>query len=503
MMRRAIFGSDTGRITTGYGAAVCLEDMRASSALAVAGAAAILLAAASSCTSGTTGGPAAVPRGPALTDPHPCPGAPGFTCSMLAVPLDPSGHVPGTLRLQVAAANNAGARRGVLLFLTGGPGQPGVPFLPRISARLAPLLSAYRLVMFDQRGTGQFGALNCPALQAAVGSSDIAVPPPAAARRCAQIIGPDRRFYSTLDTVADIEALRRALGAGTMVLDGVSYGTYVAERYALAHPRHVSKLVLDSILPQADPDRTDAFYLAGLRAVGRVLRSACQVRPACPFDPAQDVSWLVRHGDSGVAIFDTLVTYEFIDPTYRNPDPPQVPRGFGDIAGALHAARLGHPAHLGQLIHGLGQAGGNPAEFSSGLHAATFCTDLRFPWGSDAVPPAGRGPALAAATSRLTPQQVFPFNAATAAGDGIMQTCLDWPATPPAAVAPPQARLRVPALLLAGDRDLSTPLEWARQEAALAPEGRLVIVHGAAHSIQSREPGHAGRDAVFAFLLGR
>jgi hypothetical protein len=31
--------------------------------------------------------------------------------------------------------------------------------------------------------------------------------------------------------------------------------------------------------------------------------------------------------------------------------------------------------------------------------------------------------------------------------------------------------------------------------------GHLVIVHGAAHSIQSREPGDQGRKAVFAFLL--
>jgi hypothetical protein len=29
-----------------------------------------------------------------------------------------------------------------------------------------------------------------------------------------------------------------------------------------------------------------------------------------------------------------------------------------------------------------------------------------------------------------------------------------------------------------------------------------VIVPGAAHSIQNREPGDAGRKAVFAFLLG-
>ena len=283
---------------------------------------------------------------------------------------------------------------------------------------------------------------------------------------------------------------------------GVSYGSYVAERYALGHPGHVSKLVLDSILPQADPTRTDAFYLVGLRAVGRVLRAACQVKPVCGFDPAQDVAWLVRHQGDGVPIFDTLVTYEFIDPTYRDPNPPDLPPGFGDIVGALHAARHGNPAHLDQLIGGLSQAGGSPQEFSSGLHAATFCTDLRFPWGSDAVTPGERGPALAAATAKLTRRQVFPFDARTAAGDGIMQTCLDWPATPPAPAASPGSMLKVPALLLTGDRDLSTPLEWAQEEAAHAPLGKLVIVHGASHSIQSRERGDQGRKAVFAFLLG-
>jgi len=465
-------------------------------------AAAAVFATVSACTGVTSSTSASTHPRPALADSHPCPGASGFTCSMLTVPVDPSGHVPGTLRLQVAAGNNTKAPRGVLLFLTGGPGQPGVPFISRIKSRLAPLFPAYRLVMFDQRGTGQFGAINCPALQKAVGGSDIAVPPAAAVHQCAHIIGPNRRFYSTADTVADMDTLRQALGVSTMVVDGVSYGTFVAERYALAHPGHVSKLVLDSILPQVDPNRTDAFYLVSLRAVGRVLRSACQVKPVCGFDPASDVAWLVRHRGDGVPIWDTLVTYEFIDPTYRDPNPPGVPRGFGDIVGALHAARHGHPAHLDQLIQGLSQAGGSPQDFSSGLHAATLCTDLRFPWGSDAVPAAQRGPALAKATAKLTRRQVFPFDAKTAAGDGFMQTCLDWPVTPPAPTASPTSMLRVPALLLAGDRDLSTPLEWAREEAAHAPMGKLVIVHGASHSIQNRELGDQGRKAVFAFLLG-
>jgi pimeloyl-ACP methyl ester carboxylesterase len=43
-------------------------------------------------------------------------------------------------------------------------------------------------------------------------------------------LGEDRRYYVTAETVADIEALRSALGATRLTLDGVSYGTYAAER---------------------------------------------------------------------------------------------------------------------------------------------------------------------------------------------------------------------------------------------------------------------------------
>ncbi|HSR86599.1 MAG TPA: alpha/beta fold hydrolase [Streptosporangiaceae bacterium] len=470
----------------------------------------------SACTSSVRAGSASAPQSRGitasastgtgllaqLTQSHPCAGIAGFVCSTLRVPLDHSGHTAGTLGLQVAAAANVKAPRGVLLFLTGGPGQPGVPFVPRITSRIGPVLKDYRLVMFDQRGTGQFGAITCTALQAAVGGSDITAPPPRSVQNCANSIGPNRRFYSTADTVADMDMLRRALGAQKMVVDGVSYGTFVAEHYALAYPTRVSRLVLDSVLPHADPGHTDALYLVGLRAIGRVLRAACQVKPVCGFDPASDVAWLVRHRGDGVQIFDMLVTYEFIDPTYRNPNPAQVPRGLGDVVGALHAARLGLPAHLAQLIQGLSEAGGSPSQFSSGLHAATLCTDMRFPWGSDAVPIPQRMPALATATAQLSTSQVWPFDAKTAADNGFVQTCLNWPVTPPAPEAAATTKLpAVPTLILAGDHDLSTPLEWAEEEAASAPRAQLVIVRGASHSIQTREPGNQGRRALYAFLL--
>jgi hypothetical protein len=90
-------------------------------------------------------GSGAVRVPPRLLNQHPCAGMGGFTCSTLTVPLDRSGRIKGTLQLNVAAADNTRADRGILLFLTGGPGQPGVGAIGRVASRLTPLLAAYRL----------------------------------------------------------------------------------------------------------------------------------------------------------------------------------------------------------------------------------------------------------------------------------------------------------------------------------------------------------------------
>jgi pimeloyl-ACP methyl ester carboxylesterase len=60
----------------------------------------------------------------------------------------------------------------------------------------------------------------------------------------------------------------------------------------------------------------------------------------------------------------------------------------------------------------------------------------------------------------------------------------------------------VSTLLLSGDRDLSTPLEWAKREAVVAPRGHLVVIHGAGHSIQNPAMSDTARHALVAFLTG-
>ncbi|MGW3229189.1 alpha/beta fold hydrolase [Kitasatospora sp. NPDC001095] len=416
----------------------------------------------------------------------PCPNAPEFTCGTLTVPLDHSGATPGSLDLAVAVAGNTTAPKGDLLFLTGGPGQPGVPLMKRIAGKLEPVLKDYRLVMYDQRGTGAH-ALQCPGLQEDMGSSDLAVPRRQSIADCAAALGPEARFYSTADTVADIDLLRRALGDRRLTLDGVSYGTFVAERYALAHPSHVARLVLDSVVPQQGDDPLD---LAALPATARVLRAACQAT-GCSTDPAADLATVVRRYGGGAQILDALTSYEFTDPNY------------GGVPEVLHEAAAGQPAKLQAFVKAVHQGDAAPAEaLSQGLHAATLCADSHFPWGTTDTPVEGRAAALERTRQRLTAEQTWPYDPATATGLGSQLVCLDWPREPVPPSPPAHRKLpNVPVLLLGGDRDLSTPNEWLYQQAELTHDPQIVIVPGAAHSVQNRAANPAGRQAVYDFLL--
>ncbi|WP_410662195.1 alpha/beta fold hydrolase [Amycolatopsis sp. lyj-84] len=456
----------------------------------------LVLAAIVALSAGLAGPATASASGPRLEDSRACPHDARFTCSTLTVPLDHRGRTPGTLKLQVATANNTNAPKGVLLFLTGGPGQPGVPFSTRVSDRMPEVFKDHRLVMIDQRGTGA-NALDCPELQAQVGSSDIEPPTRAAVDGCAAVLGTKARFYGSDSTIADLDLLRRALGARKMVVDGVSYGSLTAARYAVAHPRNVAKVILDSVLPH-HATVGQSLYLQALKATARVLRSACAKPPACGSDPAEDLAWLVRNRDTaaGVALFDMIVTYEFVDPSYRDPSVMGT-----DLITALRTARGGDTAKLDSLLRNLASGGDPLASFSSGLHAATLCADMRFPWGDAGTQGFVREPLLKLAEKRLSARETWPFSPAVATGQGFIQTCLPWPVEPPS--SNPGGKLPdVPVLLLNGDHDLSTPMEWAYEEAKVAPRGKVVIVEGAAHSIQNREPGDAGRKAVAEFLAG-
>ena len=417
---------------------------------------------------------------------HACPGVTGYTCATLDVPLDRANPSLGTLHLQVGMGDNVHAPRGVLLVLSGGPGQPGLPILDGyVDRALSAEKNQYRIVVFDQRGTGA-GALDCEALQRQMGSSDLTPPTARAVRACATKLGTRRAFFGTDDVVADMEALRQALGVGKWSLDGISYGTYVGERYGLAYPSHVSNLVLDSVVPQVGLI-TD-LGVVEFAAVKRVLHSVCGA--PC----VTDLAAVVRRDHLGPQLLDALTFDSIADPTYRK---------FWDVPAALHAARRGNRTALNAFLAAAShfQRDTPAAALDQGLHASALCADWRYPWGNSAAPLAGRATKLRAAVARIPAKKLYPFDARTASGNGFVRQCLPWTPTTPTPLA--HGKLLVPTLLVNGNHDLSTPLAWARQQLDLTPHGKLVVVPGAGHSVQSRAVSNVGRAAVAGFLLAK
>jgi pimeloyl-ACP methyl ester carboxylesterase len=427
--------------------------------------------------------------GPRLVDPAPCVEAAGFTCSYLTVPLDRGGTVPGRLRLRVGVSDNATAPRGVLLLLTGGPGQPGPGLLGRVAARFAAYASEYRLVMIDQRGTGE-GAIDCPGLQAEVGSSDVLTPSPQAVRDCAALLGRTRHFYTTGDTVADLEDLRRALGVSAWTMDGISYGTFVAGQYGLTYPHRVRRIVMDSVVPQYG---VPALYVDSLDAVDRVLRKACEEQ-SCGFDPAQVVADVLRDGVvDPVDLWNWLIIASIVDPKLTG-------ETYYPVLLFLELAAAGEVEPLQSGVAEQATGEGTPIDqYSSGLHIATICPDLfQPPWGSSAAPLAGRDRAIRRALSRVDPDDTWPFEPRATVDQAFVSGCRYWPRSRPNP-EPPRRRLTMPVLILNGDRDLSTPVKWAHDQAAITPRGQLVVIEGMGHSIQGRNA--AGDAAVREFLL--
>lgn len=425
----------------------------------------------------------APPSAPAgLTDAYACRG--GFTCGRFTVPLDRSNPAAGTLPLQVAVETDPDAPRGVLVALNGGPGAAGAPLAAELVERLGPeVVAAYRLVALDQRGTGPT-ALRCPALQRAMGSSF--VPPRRAVVACAESIGPARAAYGTDDVVADLDDLRQALGVPKWSLFAVSYGTFVAQQYAVAHPAAAAALVLDSPVPLAGVDTVQADVM---RASRRVLRAACAESPRCSGDPVADLATVVRRERNGTELLELLAGMSSVRPSYDS------------LLAALPQARQGDQRALDRLLEAYRTGfATTPEVFSAGLHASAFCADQRFPWGRSDAPEDRRAAAVRRAVAGYSDADLYPFDRATALDGSAVEECLPWPRTEPSKLSLRGPLPDVPVLVLLGDRDLAAPRESVEGDAAAGvPGARVEVVKGAGHVVTAR-PGR-GRATVQDFLL--
>jgi pimeloyl-ACP methyl ester carboxylesterase len=175
-------------------------------------------------------------------------------CAPFRVPEDrelPNGRQID-LRLALIRSTAAAADRDIVVFLAGGPGQAAIDAWPQIAGALAPLRKHHHILLLDQRGTGGSNGLLCkPGQEDAVADALDIEAIRKSTRDCLAAVADkaDVRHYATTDAVADLEALRQALGGPMFDLVGVSYGTRMAQQYAMRHPEGVRSIVLDSVAP--------------------------------------------------------------------------------------------------------------------------------------------------------------------------------------------------------------------------------------------------------------
>jgi pimeloyl-ACP methyl ester carboxylesterase len=433
----------------------------------------------------------------------PCGNSNNFACGHLTVPLDPSGATSGTLTLAMRRHRApVGEARSAIIALAGGPGQPALPFAEVFAELLGPIAATRDLIVFDQRGIGLSAPLAChaferPSLYHSFG---------ALVEACGDQLGASRAFYTTADTVADIESIRQAGGYEKLVLYGTSYGTKVAEQYAQDYPSHVEALVLDSVVPPNGPEPLDRPTFA---AVPRILRQLCaadacaHVTPNPVADLAHVVAQMNSGGLQGSAINGKghaqtipLSSNDLVELLLAG-DFSSLLRS--ELLTAVAAAARHDTAPLARLIQAFYSTGGESEDFDSPLYYATTCEEQDFPFSRAGTPTQRIAQALA--TARALPASAFaPFTASNALALSDIPACAYWPYTTPAPVLDQVPLPNVPTLILSGADDLRTPTANAREVAAQIPDSHLLVVPYTGHSVLTEDLTSCASDALQALF---
>lgn len=196
----------------------------------------------------------------------------GFECGRLAVPLDYA--KPGGTKITLALTRlvHKGDRyQGVMLTNPGGPGGSGLT-LPVLQQYVPDKVGeSYDWIGFDPRGVGESEpAVSCDPGFGGFDRPRYVPSSPAVEQTwfdlnnaytdaCAKNNGAILDHLTTLDSVKDMESIRRALGEKKINYYGFSYGTYLGQVYKTLYPDRLRRAVFDGVV-----DPRGVWYEANL-----------------------------------------------------------------------------------------------------------------------------------------------------------------------------------------------------------------------------------------------
>jgi pimeloyl-ACP methyl ester carboxylesterase len=385
------------------------------------------------------------------------------TLSVAENPSDPDGkHI--SLAVAVVRAKNVRPKPDPLFWFAGWGGAG-------VSDDAANVISAFEsvnenrdLVFVDQRGTGSSKLLcRAPRIASAEDVQPAAIT--AAARRCAEMIGPNLRYYTSAVAVDDVDRVRQALGYDRINLYGGSYGATTGQIYLLRHGSHVRSAVFDSgslldvrIFERGAPNAQRALELLLARCAADF---ACQVTyPKLP----QELAALGRRvAQSPIAIPGTTQTLT----------PARLASSVDNLiaysSGKVIAPRVIHLAATGRLDRAIASL--PPLEGTQTTELAyKLLIECNEPWASWRPAPSLR---LARGTF-LEPSVRVSVKETSAACKGFPK------ADVPASVGE-RVRSDVPVLFLTGNEDPADPPAGVAHARRELPNSRTIVFPAAGH----------------------
>src|SRR5690348_1672107 len=387
------------------------------------------------------------------------------------------------LKLAVLKSDSAVPDKDLVVYLAGGPGQSAIQTYPELAPAFAPLRKHHDVLLLDQRGTGGSNPLDCPVVEKQMkqlGAADQTL-----AQRVEQVgkcageveQKSDPRFYTTTGAIADLEAVREALGAPKLDLVGVSYGTRVAQHYAAAHPDAVRSIVLDGVVPNQMV--VGETFAEALERSLKLQAAACSKTPACKqafgdwYATLRQLHDKLKGEAPQQVTFEDPYSYKPVTKTLTADNLVGVARMFSysTITAALLPLAVDEAAH-GNYAPLMGQSkilsGDLSESMQGGMQLSVICTE-----DAPLMKPRPQDSDLLLGTELI---------------DSLLAECKAWPHGPMPRDFHAPFRSSIPTLLISGERDPVTPPGYADEVLKGLSDGRSLVVKGLGHA----EPMYAG-----------
>lgn len=403
-------------------------------------------------------------------------------CARFPVPEDHAHPQGRKIALNIAwlpADNKGGGTPDPVFFLAGGPGQAATDHAAIIDAALKETRKQRDIVLIDQRGTGKSNPLDCrdakgqPLKLDETAAFDEASFSAYVGQCLASLTGrADPRFYTTGDAIADLDAVRAALGVAKINVIGGSYGTRVAQQYTMHYPQHTRSVVLDGVAPNRLV--VGGEFAPRLDEALRRQDAQCAALPACKARFATTGDLITRLKALKARLAAAPVSVRYHDPGTHalRQDTLNADTLTGLVHGVSYAPQL---ASLLPLVVSEAEQG----RYESLMAIAKF-------WSNQMGDQLNRGMQWSVICAEDAPRyQPNPADAGTVLGPDLARmffaACSQWPRGKVAADFTAPFTVDLPTLVISGELDPVTPPVYGEEVVKQLTNARHFVLRGQGH----------------------